>query len=354
VICDAKKVVAEAVLAEASFRTLMTSTLLLPPFEATHELVDNNRCSESLAITFPKSLPRRANQQPVNVAAFLEAELSSPVIDEMYDWLWFVAARNPERVDMLHDQRIKKRNINIAENSSLHLTWYYEDIYLKPIPLCLFNFDFWIRNLSPSPPQARRNQISVAVADLSPNCRWALGFLRSYAFLIRYESDFRIAQREHLVPDNITYEAFQSFISPFRVLADTVVAKRFHYGQLRQTRLDYAMRILRPKSANSGLSKFYYHERYWQSGQVLRAWAPTLLFLFALLSLILSSMQVALAAINPPAWEAFKAVSRILSVVVTFICGIVIVGIPVIIFVVLCTQLIFAVRQKLRRVPHIV
>lgn len=52
-----------------------------------------------------------------------------------------------------------------------------------------------------------------------------------------------------------------------------------------------------------------YQEQIWQTGQYLRKYAAPLIFIFAILSLILSSMQVVLAARDPDTWETFVRVS---------------------------------------------
>jgi hypothetical protein len=52
-----------------------------------------------------------------------------------------------------------------------------------------------------------------------------------------------------------------------------------------------------------------YQEQIWQTGQYLRKYAAPLIFMFAFLSLILSSMQVLLAARGLETWETFVRVS---------------------------------------------
>ena len=51
-----------------------------------------------------------------------------------------------------------------------------------------------------------------------------------------------------------------------------------------------------------------YQEQIWQTGQYLQKYATPLIFIFAILSSILSSMQVVLAARGPDTWEKFVRV----------------------------------------------
>ena len=53
----------------------------------------------------------------------------------------------------------------------------------------------------------------------------------------------------------------------------------------------------------------YYHRRSWQIGDNLRCFGAPLLFFFAAFSVILSAMQVILAALGPHAWAPFVRVS---------------------------------------------
>jgi hypothetical protein len=146
-----------------------------------------------------------------------------------------------------------------------------------------------------------------------PGCEWdkhALGFLRSYSFLIQRESDYLIAQRADLLPKYVSFDKFQQFIRPFRSIQDGEVSGRYHYGQMRLTRLNWVTRLARavsifsPSAAEGGLP-WNYQEQKWQTSQYIHYYAAILLFAFAALSIILSAMQVALAALEEDTWEAF-------------------------------------------------
>ena len=80
--------------------------------------------------------------------AFLQRELTTPVLDELFDNLWLVARRSSRNVDSLHRQAMKGRDIMPTEDPKLHLVWREKTIFIKPIPLCLLNHDFWTSYLS--------------------------------------------------------------------------------------------------------------------------------------------------------------------------------------------------------------
>lgn len=75
------------------------------------------------------------------VAGLLERELATRRLDDLYHHLWLVSAKH--NVNPLHHQAIKGRQIIITERPDLHLIWFYDLIYIKPIPLCLMNYAFY-------------------------------------------------------------------------------------------------------------------------------------------------------------------------------------------------------------------
>lgn len=295
----------------------------LPPFSEDSELIST--------ASVPTCIPNEPclDQSQNSVDEFLSKELSCPVLDELYPFLHLIGTKSSSHIHSLHNQIVKGRSILIAERPALHLIWYYKIIFVKPIPHCLLNAAFWERYLFPHSSVPGRDKF-YAASDLSSNCRAALGFLRTYAHLIKHESDFRIAKTAHLLPDDVSYRDFQIFIEPFRHIPDNVVTLRYHYGQIRLTRLNWAVRVLRPKSlVKLANRKFplYYQNRYIQTGQYLERFAAPLLFIFASLTLILSSMQVVLAARSEGTKAAFATVSWGFSVaIIIFIVALSILG----------------------------
>ena len=156
--------------------------------------------------------------------------------------------------------------------------WYYDRIFIKPLPKYLFSHAFW-RYLGTQPLELRR-----AIT----------GFVRTYTYLIRYESDFRLATCESrnlfLVPtddgsgrhdgtERLTFGRFVKFIAGFGQISDENVNPRYSYGELRLTQLNICARIF--------LGKLTFHHIHAQWGSYLGRFMALLISIFALTSLAL-------------------------------------------------------------------
>ncbi len=273
------------------------------------------------------------------------SDLQTDILDQIYPHLWLVARKAGSHIDPLHKQVIKKRLILATENPKLHLVWYYGTIYIKPLPDYLLNHAIWQAFITPAtgqPAQARARY---------DKHRAALGFLRSYGLLIRHESDFIIAQQANLLPKYVSFQRFQKFIKPFRSIHDDDVSHRYHYGQFRLTRLNWAVRIFRllhtvsPVGSKSHLP-WNYQEQLWQTTQRIQYYVTPLVFIFAILSLILSSMQVVLAALGDKTWDVFVQVSSGFSIATIIFAISPIIATIVGVLLLLIDQGQFALRAK--------
>lgn len=215
------------------------------------------------------------------VGNFLQKELGTPVLDRMYDWLWLCAAKDSQRIDPLHQQVLKGRAIIPTEDPALHLIWFRDNICIKPIPLALLNHDFWMLYLNGSGDEFDR--------------RIVLGFLRSYRHLVRHPSDFRIAIDRGLIPPTTTWLQWTRFIEEFGSLCDTQVANRYHFGQVRLSRLNVLIRFLRPRQPGEIGNNRHYYTTHWYTADYLEQFVGPGLFVFASVSLLLSAMQVILS-----------------------------------------------------------
>ncbi|KAF3938692.1 hypothetical protein ABW19_dt0208284 [Dactylella cylindrospora] len=240
---------------------------------------------------------------------FLRAELQTKDLDAIAPRLYPFSKHDSTLIDPLHRQVQKGRKIVLTENPDLHLVWFYDTVYIKPIPEYLVNHAFWEHVLGSL---GKNNQL----ASLRPV---ACGFLRSYAWLIAHPSDYRIAVEHGLLPfcsdgERPSWQKFSKFISCFRKILDEEVSPRYTYGQLRLTRLNWAMRLVPPK----GERRFYYHRVYWQTSDYVKHHFNTLLFIFAAVALLLGAMQVALAAREfsdvSSNWYRFAQASWIFSI----------------------------------------
>ncbi|KAI9855735.1 MAG: hypothetical protein M1824_005895 [Vezdaea acicularis] len=237
--------------------------------------------------------------------SYLEHELFTPDLNKMSPCLWLVATQSSSHISPLHEQIVRGRQIIITENPELHLVWVSNRVYIKPVPPYLLSYAFWQFYLATG-----EEAWSPFTNDEGQFVRKAaLGFMRSYYYLVRHESDFRIAKATHLIPAEVEWPEFVSFFSGFANVLDTDVTPRYHFGNLRLTRLNFWAKVV--------LHRWSFHEVYWQyEAYFARFYAP-LLFIFGVFSVVLSAMQVGLAVNHP--WDAFQAVSRWFPVL-TLLC----------------------------------
>ncbi|KZL68399.1 hypothetical protein CI238_00310 [Colletotrichum incanum] len=142
------------------------------------------------------------------VVTFLIRELSTARLRQLHWMLFLVSNRN--NILSLHNQLLQGRQIWITKQHDLHLVWYYSRMFIKPVPKCLFSYEFWTKVLD----KARD-------VDNHPFILDALGFLRSYSRLILHESDFDIAKEKRLLPSFVDWEGWCCFIQGFSDLRET-------------------------------------------------------------------------------------------------------------------------------------
>ena len=194
------------------------------------------------------------------------------------------------------------REIIVTEHPGLHLIWYHDRIFVKPIPLYMLSRAFW-----------------EYIAEADPDVlKASLGFMRTYCYLIRYDVDFQMAIESRLIPkvgnDALDFESFAEFILQFEEIPDDGVCPRYAYGSIRLTRLNYLALITLGRPA-------YFAVRPQYGDYISHSLVP-IITLFVVISTILSSMQVALAVQDPDAaasWDAFTKVSKWFAIVVIFL-----------------------------------
>ena len=275
----------------------------MPPFSRATELVRDLTpvpgASQDNALP---SQPSIALNDSPRLRAFLEDDLCSHDLETMAPRLWIMTTPSSENINALHRQRVKGREIIVTEEPRLHLVWIHNRIFIKPLPRYLLSHAFWEGYLD-----ERSNKLGKGRGDI---CRAAAGFLRTYRHLIRHETDFNIAQQEHLnlVPKDVDWPAFCRFTAELNSIDDAAVSRRYCYGELRLTRLNFYAPLL--------LRKFHFEQVHGQYGDFFARLYGPILFVFALVSTILSSMQVALAAEQLVAmqWVSIWHVSRWFSV----------------------------------------
>jgi hypothetical protein len=294
----------------------------------------------------PGGLPPALPGQPlvrldnaIRLGDFLESEYVCEDLEKMAPLLWMLSTQSSSNIRPLHRQRVVGREILITESPRLHLVWYYDRVFIKPLPEYLMSHSFWTTYLlsESSPLGSRRHHIRRA----------ALGFIRTYRHIVKHESDFRIAQEEkaRLIPSDITWHQFCAFISEFDEISDAEVSGRYRYGELRLTRLNfYGMFILH---------KVNYEHLPTQYATYFSRYFGPLLFAFAAISLELSAMQVEISVeqVTGTSLRSVRAVYRWFSVVVmlagitvsTFLCGYAV--------YMIADEWIYALRARRKRLP---
>ena len=244
----------------------------------------------------PQQSPQQLLTQlsPDRVSTFLAAELSTPLLDSLYPMLWLAARREGSHVDPLSRQHVKGRQVIVSEDPKMDLIWTPNKIFIKPIPYCLFSHDFWLSFLSPDACTVKPYGLSKSQDRIRFNRTLALGFLRSYSHLIRHRSDFAIAKERRLVPADIDWSSWQYFIAHFHRVPDPRVAQRYHYGQIRHSRLNLLVRLtlLRERS-----TFWFYEPLHLSTGPYIKGITASVGFVLATISLVLLSMQVSLASV---------------------------------------------------------
>ena len=308
----------------------------MPPFSKTTQLTPSLISGSSQHVALPGQ-PLLSLSNTHDLSIFLEDDLYSQDLETMAPRLWIMTTASSANINALHRQRVKGREIIVTEEPRLHLVWIHNRIFIKPLPPYLLSHEFWAGFL---------DQPSTRLGEARARIRAsALGFLRTYRYLIRHETDFHIAQQDHLrlIPKDVDWPSFCRFRSELSSIDDSVVSKRYCYGELRLTRLNFYSPLL--------LRKFHFEQVHGQYGDFFARLYGPVLFVFALVSTVLSSMQVALAAeqLVSVQWVSIWYVSRWFSVL-SLLGSALIAGWFVLLWLwMFLDEWVYTVRQKVKR-----
>lgn len=206
-------------------------------------------------------------------------ELGVPRLDKIHKHLWLAGTADAHP---LHQQKMKQREFVITERTDLHLVWWGNHMFVKPVPRFLLNHKFFQDNLCSNDPEVDPTTTMHANA---------CGLLLSYIQLVKYESDFKIAIDLGLLPKETKWGKWlvfaQEIDSHFTTNQMVLINRRYMYGGLHRVSLNWIYRFTCNKWIDGYWSGQYgnFSERYF-------AW---LLTVFAYVSVILSAMQVGLA-----------------------------------------------------------
>jgi hypothetical protein len=261
---------------------------LEPPFPVACQLsavLDDDPPASGQPVSSPHlpGYPRVSLQDRCGLLEFLEKEYCSADLDQMAGRLWWMSKQDSANISPLHRQAVKGRRIIVTEDPKLHLVWIHDRIFVKPLPQYLSSYTFW-RDYLGMDADLRTRRLSNRVR------RAALGFLRTYFYLVKSESDFHIAQDPslRLIPAGITWVQFCDFTSQLARVADRDVSGRYTYGEIRLTRLNFYAPLL--------LGKLYFQRVEYQYGAYFARFYGPILFVIGIVSIILNGLQVAVAA----------------------------------------------------------
>jgi hypothetical protein len=271
------------------------------------------------------------------VLDFLARDLRHDHLNRLYPIFWLVSTPRSDHISPLHNQIVRGRNIVITEDPGLHLLWYYDRVFIKPLPPYLTSHAFWKEFLC-----------RESSADLR---RAALGYVRSYCYLIKSQSDFYIAEEKKLIQKGVDMKALLYFLRSFESVSDDEVTLRYRHGELRLTRINFYVKFYE--------RRLFYRKMQWQYSDYLNSIVAPLVFIFALVSVALSAMQVVLAAQQPNGnqthgWQKFTSVSQWSAVVFLILVALCTLFFPSMVGILLLRELLFALgcrfsRQKVGR-----
>ncbi|RDW63419.1 hypothetical protein BP6252_10964 [Coleophoma cylindrospora] len=218
-------------------------------------------------------------------AAEIREELSMKDLNDIHGWLWI--AGNFDNISPLHHQKLLQRQIFATTKSRLHLIWFGRIIFIKPLPDCLINANYFTSTIS-------TNRQAYALAS---------GFLRSYCYLIASSLDLALAKDLYLISKDVTWDKWHALRAlvlarlPKEVIHslinDEQMDKRWRYGELRLERLNIIYRC-----TGRGLTYFTIHREY---STYFNQYFNIFITVFGFLAIILTAMQIIVAIQDKPA-----------------------------------------------------
>jgi hypothetical protein len=284
----------------------------------------------------------RIELHDADIHTLLEEELTTEKLDDMKSYYFLMTTQSSDNISSLTEQIVRGRKIAITENPGLHLVWIQDRVFLKPLPEYLLSYDFWqhflLSDTSPIKDEVRRTRLLLA----------ARGFLRSYFYLIQRKSDFLLATKDDtkvLIPGggDMTYEKFYKLIKACKAnISDDDVSARWQVGEIRLTRLNFWSLLTRRGT---------YQRVEWQSAAYFTQFFGPILFVFAVFSLLLSSMSLVLSVqpvLKPDifSWTEFARAARGFALFTIFAVLCVILFFVVTLAVPLLDEAVFALKNK--------
>lgn len=196
--------------------------------------------------TFRKIEASRSNEEQFSALAL---ELKTPRLNSIHRHLWL--AGRPTAARPLHRQKLLGRTILITEDPNEHLVWFEDQIFVKPLPDFLLDWQSWNKYL------CLDRELHKAACSL----------LLSYAWLVRHKSDLDIAKETGLLSKEVGWPDWVEFIDAFlnNINCETLsdVDQRYKYGELRLSRLNSIYRLVPPKCSLRNFIGGYQNRSKW-------------------------------------------------------------------------------------------
>jgi hypothetical protein len=311
------------------------------PFTECYELNHDLRDLDLAAIADTKRPTLRMPGQPQfvmsdseRIQSFLFKDLGLKDLDVLASRLWMMSKQDSGNITPLHRQRVKNREIIITEDPRLHLIWYHDRIFIKPLPKYLLSYRFW---------QAYLPSHCSPGSELDSLRKTTLGYLRTYFYLIRHESDFLVATDEklQLLPSGTKFIEFVDFASRLEGIINKDVAPRYSYGEIRLSRLNFYSKIF--------LGKWNFQRVNRQYSDYFASFYGPILFAFAVFSTFLNAMQVELTVETldeHSLWKGFWYFCRYFSVLCVATVGVLILWMGSLLFYKIVKEWEFALKDR--------
>lgn len=230
--------------------------------------------------TITRTTGHRVSLVEDDIEEFLKRDLDVSRLNSIHGYLWM--AGRPLNARPLQRQKMMGFDVILTDQMDLHLLKFSHRLLIKPLPEYILNYNFWKEYLCESKEQHES----------------ASGLLLSYVWLICSPMDMKIAHELDVLPSDITWSWWKTFVTDFvshiDVNALDQVNRRFHFGELRLGRINSIYRI-RFFFTHFIRGYLYGYNRYVVFFERKFAWV---LGVFIYFSLVLSAMQVGLTV--PP------------------------------------------------------
>ncbi|CAI6337316.1 unnamed protein product [Periconia digitata] len=214
------------------------------------------------------------------IGEFLQWDLDLKRLNLVHGHLWM--AGRPMRGRPLHRYKMLGLEILPTQQMDLHFLRYSDRLMIKPLAEYMLDHAFWVEHICPH-------------KTLHEN---ACGLLLSYVWLLTSPIDLKLAHEIYLLPSFVTWAWWKTFVTDFESHIDLnaldKVNKRFHFGELRLSRINSIFRI-RYAPTHFVRGYLYGYNRYVVYFQRRFGW---ILIVFVFFSLVLAAMQVG-ASVEP-------------------------------------------------------